>query len=158
MKTKVYTRYGQNERKKPIQSIYMKLKSKLFLTTASWGAKGASAQTSSVVLASIMPTVSACAPWRGAILGEDSSSKSPLWGSLALPLTSAFPRRRHRLFLGDSNWRLPSSPLMRGTTEFGFQWTLTNFSFVMYANFPSKKLIGSSNLLRDSHTVCKNPW
>lgn len=79
-------------------------------------------------------------------------------GSLELPLTSTFPHGQHRLFLGNLNWLLAFSPLMRGTTEFGFWWTLSNFFFVMYAKFPSRKQIGSSNLLRNTHTVCRNLW
>lgn len=39
-------------------------------------------------------------------------------------------------------------------------WLSVNLNqpFVMYANILSENLIGSSNLLRDSHAVCKNPW
>lgn len=99
----------------------------------------ASVQTSSATLASVTPAVSACVPWRGAGLGKAASSKWPLWGSWGLPLTSAFPRRHHRSLLENSNWLLPFSPLIRGMMKFGSLWTLTNFSFVMYANFPSTK-------------------
>lgn len=71
-----------------IQSVYRKLKLRLFLTTASWGAKSASVQTSSLILASTVPTMSSCSYWRGA-----SWAKPPALNHLSRVLSIAIDVR-----------------------------------------------------------------